>query len=478
MRPLKMTITAFGPYKHQETIDFNDLKGHRLFVISGKTGAGKTSIFDAICFALYGDASGEDRSDSRMLRSQFAEDDVHTSVDFEFELRGRSYRVFRQMPHIKGTNKTATGDKYELYETTNNTDVILVDRLTVGTVNQKIQEIIGLTKDQFRQIVMLPQGEFRKLLTSDTENKEEILRKIFRTVHFKMMTEGLNEKRIVSQKLYEKQSQERDLYIKNLEINLLKREGSALLQVFEQENYNTYQVLEALTEEVSFYEEQRNKEQQRLDQNKVRLKEKTDRYHLAKAVNDRFTALENYRQQKEKLDEQLPVMLETEQKLNQAMKASQIEVHENYLLDVTTEEMNVQQNKETAKTELVQAEALLSQTQMAFLQEEGNKEDREKASITVNKLKEYLPDVSELDQKKQMVAQFKHDVKTLQEKLVNINISRTEKKEEKGSLVIKIKHLEEKIRIIPEKSHQFPDIVIFLINYVPCFTIRKDRSFV
>ncbi|MFC0560318.1 AAA family ATPase [Halalkalibacter alkalisediminis] len=452
MKPLKMTITAFGPYKNEETIDFKDLKDHRLFVISGNTGAGKTSIFDAICFALYGDASGEDRSDSRMLRSQFAEDDVHTSVDFEFELRGRSFRVFRQMPHIKGTNKTPTGDKYELYETTNQSEILLVDRLTVGNVNQKIQEIIGLTKDQFRQIVMLPQGEFRKLLTSDTENKEEILRKIFRTVHFKQMAEGLNEKRLVSQKVYEKQRQERDLYIKNVEKTLPKREGSTLVQVLEQENYNTHQVLEALAEETCFYLEERNKQQQRLDQTKEQLKEKTEQYHLAKAVNDRFNALKKERQQKIKLDEQLPIIQEKEQKLSQAMKASQIEIHENYLLDVTTEKINLQKNQEAAKFEFEQAETALSQAQKAYLTEEENKQVREEANLTVNKLKEYLPDVSELDQKKQTVTLFKQEVLALHDRVEHINKTRTEKKDEKGSLVTKIKQLEENIKGIPETS--------------------------
>ncbi|GAE34857.1 AAA family ATPase [Halalkalibacter akibai] len=105
MKPLKITITAFGPYKNVETIDFTELKEQRLFVISGNTGAGKTTIFDAICFALYGDASGEDRSDSRMLRSQFADEDIHTSVDFQFILRNRTYRVFRQMAHVKARIK-------------------------------------------------------------------------------------------------------------------------------------------------------------------------------------------------------------------------------------------------------------------------------------------------------------------------------------------------------------------------------------
>ncbi len=118
MKPIRISMTAFGPYRDIETIDFEALEDRRLFVISGNTGAGKTTIFDAICFALYGSASGEDRAEPRMLRSHFADDDIHTSVDYHFAVGARTYRVFRQMPHRRGANKSETGGKAELYETT------------------------------------------------------------------------------------------------------------------------------------------------------------------------------------------------------------------------------------------------------------------------------------------------------------------------------------------------------------------------
>src|SRR5690625_2108069 len=93
MRPIKLTLTAFGPYKNTEVIDFNELKNNHLFVISGNTGSGKTTIFDGICFALYGSASGQDRDNYDMLRSDFADDNTHTAVEFEFKLSGRCYRI-------------------------------------------------------------------------------------------------------------------------------------------------------------------------------------------------------------------------------------------------------------------------------------------------------------------------------------------------------------------------------------------------
>lgn len=101
MKPLKLTITAFGPYKDTEVIDFQELGEHRLFAISGKTGAGKTTIFDAICYALYGSGSGEDRQDTALLRSGFAHDEVYTAVELVFEMHGKVYQIVRQPGHIK-----------------------------------------------------------------------------------------------------------------------------------------------------------------------------------------------------------------------------------------------------------------------------------------------------------------------------------------------------------------------------------------
>src|SRR5699024_4584790 len=99
-------MTAFGPYKNTEVVDFTELEEHDLFVISGNTGAGKTTIFDGISFALYGTASGQDRGETKMLRSDFADDDVHTSVELEFYLKGKYYRILRQIGHVKAGNKS------------------------------------------------------------------------------------------------------------------------------------------------------------------------------------------------------------------------------------------------------------------------------------------------------------------------------------------------------------------------------------
>ncbi|WP_209123780.1 AAA family ATPase [Alkalihalobacillus sp. BA299] len=442
MRPIKITLSAFGPYKQKEVIDFTELDDHRLFVISGNTGSGKTSIFDAICFALYGEASGEDRSDPRMLRSHFAADEDHTSVDFEFELRSRTYRVFRQLAHVKGTNKTATGDKYELYEITEGEEVLLVDRLTVSQVNEKLQQIIGLTKEQFSQIVMLPQGEFRKLLTSETEDKEEILRKIFKTGLFKHVTERLNEKRISSQQVYEEQRQERDLHIKNINKSLPNRQESMLTKVFEQENYNAHQALEALADEMTYYQQETGKQKQHFNALKKHFQEKTTYYHDAKTLNERFDHLEMKQKQNELLHKKLPEIEGKEIQLKLAEKASQLDVYEEQYKELVQELNGGKNELEHAKHELGLAETQMNVVMNAYKVEEEKHEQREQAAIHVNKLSEFIPKVAHLDEKRKLLIGLKAEVERLKQQTNKLTVQMTEQKRKKAELVLEIKRLE------------------------------------
>ena len=164
MRPIKLTISAFGPYASKQVIDFEELKGRNIFVISGKTGAGKTTIFDAISYALYGEASGESR-ETDSLRSHFADDNTETYVELEFELRGEKYTVNR-VPKQK--KKKARGEGYT--EKSADATLTLPDGKVitkVKNVTDKIIEILGITREQFKQIVMLAQGEFKKLYAVD-----------------------------------------------------------------------------------------------------------------------------------------------------------------------------------------------------------------------------------------------------------------------------------------------------------------------
>lgn len=191
MRPLKLTLSGFGPYANKEIIDFSLLSGRNIFLITGPTGAGKTTVFDAISFALFGEASGTSR-DNDSLRSDFAKDDVLTYVELDFEIRGKQYYI-KRIP--KQLVKKSRGDGFTL----KNGDAELKvgeDKVIAGinNVDQFIRDIIGIDKNQFRQIVMLPQGEFRKLLESESKEREDIFRKIFGTYDFLNVQGKLAEK--------------------------------------------------------------------------------------------------------------------------------------------------------------------------------------------------------------------------------------------------------------------------------------------
>ena len=307
MRPIQLIMTAFGPYKQKEVIDFDDLGEHRIFAISGNTGAGKTTIFDAICYVLYGEASGEERSDTSMLRSQFADDNVYTSVELTFQLKGKRYEIKRQLGHKKQGNKTITGHAVELYEVIDEEKIPAVDRFHVTDVNKKVEDLIGLSKHQFSQIVMLPQGEFRKLLTSETENKEEILRRIFKTDRYKLMRELLDQKRKQWKDVLQEKQKERELYFRNV-FKLPIRDGALLETLVEQDHVNTHQVVEALEQETAAYKAEVEQLQVEQDIQTKQLKDAETRFHAAKSVNEKFIDLQQKNEKYNTLQEKRSVI--------------------------------------------------------------------------------------------------------------------------------------------------------------------------
>ena len=196
MTPLKLTISAFGPYAgEQPPLDFAELGPHRLFLIGGPTGGGKTTLLDAICFALYGEASGDERR-ADGLRSQFAPPDVLTRVVFVFSLGSRRFRVDRtpiqERPKLRGggfTTHTPTAELWEL-PTSGDGEGTLLASMT-RDVNAKIKELLGFEASQFRQVVMLPQGRFRDFLAGSSEERESILKTLFGTAIYDDIEEAL-----------------------------------------------------------------------------------------------------------------------------------------------------------------------------------------------------------------------------------------------------------------------------------------------
>ncbi|MED0758707.1 SMC family ATPase [Aneurinibacillus thermoaerophilus] len=458
MRPIKVTMTAFGPYKHKETIDFTELGEHRLFVISGNTGAGKTTIFDAICFALYGEASGEERNDAKFLRSHFAADDVHTSVELIFELRGRTYRVFRQLGHVKAGNKTATGAQIELYEVTGDGEVPCVDRFTVNDVNQKIESLLGLTKHQFSQIVMLPQGEFRKLLTSETENKEEILRRIFKTEPYQAVEDALNRRRKEADRRVVEAWKEQEKFISQISAFLPEREGALLFVALEQETRNIHQIMTGLAEEYAYHDTQAMIHKARLAQVEEAYRTKNETYHRARNINERFAELDRKRAAAEELENKTEVMERMEARLLCAERAGRIEAHEEHWMSAQREEAEKERELARAREAEAWAKERLAQVKRTYEQEEAREPERQTVAREVERMREMLSVVEALSQKEGKLRERKQKLVQLEESLVEAVRRQEAAKEQKAALLAEIKELEGKVVALARKRERLAEM--------------------
>ncbi|MEE0127135.1 MAG: SMC family ATPase [Clostridia bacterium] len=190
MKPINLKISAFGPYKDEVNIDFTKLGENGIFLITGDTGAGKTSIFDAISFAIFGEVSGSNRP-IQTLRSDFADINIDTYVELEFVHKNRKYKILRNPSYEKPKKKGEGFTKKSADASLEYDDVVVSG---IKNVDIKIEEILGINAKQFKQISMLAQGEFLKILFAESKERTEIFRKIFDTNIYNSIARKLKEK--------------------------------------------------------------------------------------------------------------------------------------------------------------------------------------------------------------------------------------------------------------------------------------------
>jgi exonuclease SbcC len=361
MKPLKLTMSAFGSYAGKNVIDFTGQQ-QGIFLITGDTGAGKTTIFDAITYALYNQTSGGERN-GNMMRSQYAKPETETYVELEFLYRGQTYRV-RRNPDYKIT-KTLKNGKIREQKVPHSVELTLPD----GTVfpekknatDAKIIEILGLTADQFSQIVMIAQGDFLKLLYTKSDERKMIFSKLFRTDIYWKIQENLRRK-----------SMEMDERIQEND-RAFEQEKSRIIPLPESEELPLDELVERLRERVK----DALKEQNLRRANVEELNKKITKYE---EINKLFVSLEKIRQTGKELEARQAESKERRQQIENARKADKVLVAEQ-------QNLRQQQEVEQSAQAIAKMEETLTNNQEMFetlntqLQEAEAKQKREAVDI-------------------------------------------------------------------------------------------------
>ena len=256
MKPLKIKISAFGPYKNCIDIDFEKLGESGIFLITGDTGAGKTTIFDSISFALFGEVSGSNRP-VPSVRSDFADNDTETFVELEFTHKNKKYKI-RRNPAYERTKKRGEGTT----KTSADASLEYDDKVISGTknVDTKIEEILGINSKQFKQISMLAQGEFLKILFAESKDRTEIFRRIFDTDIYNQIARRLADKTRIAKAELE---QLKDYFAINSS-NIVWKDGTQAVQPKDVNELVIQEILEKLQQEIKANSEQFEKCQEQI----------------------------------------------------------------------------------------------------------------------------------------------------------------------------------------------------------------------
>ncbi len=300
MRPIQLTMSAFGPYAQETTIDFSQFGKKGLYLICGETGAGKTTIFDAITYALYGQASGENRS-VEMFQSKYASEDTPCFVELQFEYDDKTYTIRREPAHdVK--KQRGSGTKRESEK------VVLQmpdsSPLTNDDAKKKIQEILGVDFNQFSQIAMIAQGDFYKLITTDTKERQKCYRQIFKTEPFAILQEKLATAANNLHNDCEKARQSVQQYIQGIKVN----ETSKNLVVFEAAKNGTLPINEVL-EIVRLLLDEDAKDLETLQQ------QYNEKDQERVKVVESLKVVENYEKAQQQLEEYKKKLIENQDKL-------------------------------------------------------------------------------------------------------------------------------------------------------------------
>lgn len=459
MKPLKLTMSAFGPYAKENTIDFQKLEGRNIFLITGPTGAGKTTIFDGISYAVFARASGDER-DGENLRSDFALPETLTYVELTFELKGKKYYI-KRIP--KQQRKKVRGDGYTEQSAEAELRIEGSKTITgVDNVNKKIDDIMGITYEEFRHIVMIPQGEFRELLLSESKEREVIFRKIFSTYIFRSIQDNLEVKSSALRKEINNLIQQRTTHIKNIDSG----DDEELKSLIMMQNLNIREIIDKTSEMI--------KEDSKKEKILCALKEniKSDCENIQKKI---FEAAENNKRIQEKFQTEQKIILLDEKKeeyneknikISMARKALCIKGTEDYCVNRKINLSKKSKERDAACEDLKRTQDELLTAQKNLKIQKDNDEDKKAVSEKIICLRRDMETVKEYEEKSDNIHEIENKLKKKEiEKKENTAKIESIKEEIKG-LTVKIDKAKSASEEYAYKSKDLSDKVIISNNLV------------
>lgn len=410
MKPLKVTMSAFGSYAGVSTVDF-EKAGHGIFLVTGDTGAGKTTIFDAITFALYGETSGGAR-DGTMMRSQYAKEEDETYIELHFSDKGETYLVRRSPSYQRISRRRNKNGERSVTTSAAKVSLILPDGSEatgrMNDVNDKIQAIVGVDKNQFSKIAMIAQGEYLRLLHASSKERKEIFSRIFNTGIYFRIQQSLKDK---NNALYGKLKDNENLYIHEVEQVYVSSESeyreqwSELSAMPETKGEEILSVLSLVTKESSEMDE---KGRHSLEEIITALSIQKNNLEQAKERNKRFDEYEAEELRLHGLSDKLPFWEGEKERLGRAEQAEPTAAAEVHYEENKRELEDSGKRIETFASELKALEAPLREAgedqkdKETLLQQEGPKLERE-----ITKLADSMPSYQILEDKKEAAEHIK-----------------------------------------------------------------------
>jgi exonuclease SbcC len=401
MKPVYIKMSAFGSYAGEETVDFTEVN-HGIFLITGDTGAGKTTIFDAITYALYDQTSGGKR-DGEMMRSQFAKDDIRTFVELKFIYRGETYIITRSPRQERISKRKNKDGEYTRTWDQPSVELILPDgmpfRGKIKETNQKIIDIIGLDVNQFTQIAMIAQGDFLKLLHAPSKERKEIFAKIFNTrVYWRIEEELKASAKLIYGKLEDNRKdilREMD-HVQCMEGSAYAEEWSTMPHFSESNPEQQIEILQHIIEEAKQKEDSILREQK---ENQANLNLVITELNQAEETNQLFTALEKEQNRKAILDAKAEEMESVKTQKELAKKAAIIEPMERAYVSKEKERKSCEQRIAKIKYWLEGSDELLEQKRQLFEAAEAEyKSLNPELAATISRITDLLPKYQELEE--------------------------------------------------------------------------------